>query len=143
MKHIFLSTHSFSQDVTALFTRLIIGILMFYHGAVKILNYQEYLGFFPDPIGLGSQLSLLLAIGAEAIGGLFVAIGLFTRLSLIPIFITMTVVFFVVHAGDPFQAKELALLFWLLSLLGFAAGPGRYSIDHILENRLFAPGKNQ
>lgn len=77
---------------------------------------------FPDPIGIGAKLSLILVIFAEFFCGFLVAIGFLTRLTVIPIFITMTVVFFVVHTKDPFDAKALPFVYWLLTMVVFGFG---------------------
>ncbi|HEY1112570.1 MAG TPA: DoxX family protein, partial [Chitinophagaceae bacterium] len=70
-----------------------------------------------------------LVIFAELVCGFLVLIGLLTRLTVIPIFITMAVAFFVAHANDPFDVKALAFVFLLLSVIVFVLGSGRYSID--------------
>jgi putative oxidoreductase len=58
-----------------------------------------------------------------------VIIGYKTRISALPILITMIVAAFIVHAADPLATKEKAILY----LIGFAAiaflGAGKYSID--------------
>jgi putative oxidoreductase len=53
-------------------------------------------------------------IFAEFVCGFFVLIGLFTRLSVVPIFITMVVAYFVAHAKDPFDMKAVAFIFMVL-----------------------------
>jgi putative oxidoreductase len=67
--------------------------------------------------------------------GFLVLIGFLTRLSVIPIFITMVVAFFVAHAKDPFDAKTLPLVFMLLSIVIFILGSGRFSVDRFLFKR--------
>ena len=42
--------------------RIIFGILLMNHGIQKWSNFQELSTAFPDPIGLGSSISLGLAI---------------------------------------------------------------------------------
>lgn len=132
MKQLIFSTKSLSRDGTAFLARVIPGTLLFYHGMNKIINYQQFSEFFPDPIGIGSQLSLLLVISVEAVGGILLTIGLFTRFSLVPIFVAMTVALFIAHAGDPFEVKQPALLLWLMVILSFTAGPGRFSLDYFI-----------
>jgi putative oxidoreductase len=69
---------------------------------------------------------------AEFAGGLLVAAGFLTRLSVIPIFITMAGAYFIAHAKDPFLVKELAFVFMVLCIPVFILGSGRYSIDRWL-----------
>lgn len=119
-------------DLGLSITRVVFGLLFCYHGLEKILNYSSFSTNFPDPIGLGITTSLLLVIFAEFVGGVAVTLGLLTRFFLIPIFITMSVALFIVHAQDPFQTKELALLFWVISIGIYVTGPGKYSVDKLI-----------
>lgn len=102
-----------------------------HHGFPKLIGFSHKMHTFPDPIGLGSSISLSLAVGAELLCALAVVIGIFTRLVCIPLIITMAVAFFVVHHGDPFGKKELSFLFLMAFSAIAATGPGAYSADHI------------
>ena len=105
---------------------------MITHGWGKLSNFEAFSGGFPDPIGIGSKLSLMLAIGAELFASIFLILGLLTRLSAVPLAFTMGVAFFVVHAADPFQTKELALVYLGVYIYLFLVGPGKYSLDRML-----------
>ncbi len=132
MKKIFDYT-SLNTDLAALFLRLIVGGLFFAHyGYQKITSYDEILPVFGDIIGIGSKLSFNLVIFAEFFCAFFVLIGFLTRLTVIPIFITMAVAFFIAHAKDAFDVKALAFIFLLLSIVVFVLGSGRFSIDRLL-----------
>lgn len=109
--------------------------MVYGHGLRKIQNFEELLGQFRDPLGLGSELSLVLAIFAEVFCSVLVALGLATRLALIPLMTTMGVALFLVHADDPFSRKEMALVYLLCYVALFLAGPGRFSLDQILTGR--------
>ena len=88
------------------------SVLMLTHGYGKFLRLFEDKIKFSDPIGLGKELSLYLAVLGEFIAPIFI-IGLKTRFfSIFPI-ITMYVAAFISHAGDPFSRKEKAILFFL------------------------------
>lgn len=102
------------------------------HGLPKLMGYTEMLQRFGDPIGLGVEISLILAIFAELVCSFLVAIGLFTRLAAIPPMITMFVAFLIVHAADPFGRKELAFLYLGMFLVVFLLGPGRFSLSRFL-----------
>ena len=131
MKQLF-STASWNTDLAALMLRISFGGLFIWFGFSKLANYDSILPMFGDIIGIGAKLSFNLVIFAELFCGIFVAIGLFTRLTVIPIFITMTVAYFIAHAGDPFHNKALPFLFWLLCFVIFVLGSGKYSIDGLL-----------
>lgn len=126
-----LSYQSLNTDLASLFLRLSFGVLFIRFGYLKLVSFNEIISIFPDPIQIGSKLSLILVIFAEFFCGFLVTIGLFTRLAVIPIFITMSVVFFIVHSKQPFDEKALPFVFWLLSMVIFLLGGGKFSLDRI------------
>jgi putative oxidoreductase len=116
-----------------LLLRLVAGLTMaFSHGYGKLSGYSDMSGGFPDPIGLGSEVALILAIFGEFFCGIFVALGLATRLSAIPVIITMAVAFAIIHGGDPFAKQEMSLIYLAMFSAIFIAGPGKYSIDNYI-----------
>ena len=131
MRSKFLSHLPLSTDLAALLLRLTFGGLFMRFGYMKLVSFHDIIPKFPDPIGIGVNLSLILVIFAELFCGFLVTIGYLTRLAVIPIFITMTVVFFIVHAKDPFDAKSLPFVFWLLSMVIFVLGSGKFSADRL------------
>ncbi len=126
------SLNPLSSDLAALMLRLIFGGLFIYYGYSKIAAYDQILPYFKDVIGIGSKLSFNLVIFAEFFCGFLVAVGLLTRISVIPIFITMAVAFFIAHANDTFQVKNLAFDYLLLSIVVFVTGSGKYSLDRLI-----------
>ena len=138
MKKIF-STRPIDTDAAALFLRLILGGLFIYHGFQKIDNYDKIIVMFKDHLGLGPELSVNLVIFDEFFCGTLVLLGLFTRLTVIPILFTMVIAFFVAHQDDPFMRKELPLTFMLLCIPVFFLGSGIYSLDHIIFKKYSSP----
>ena len=112
-----------------LILRVLVGITM-------LTPFSELSATFPDPIGLGSTLSLILIIGAEVGCSLFVIVGAFTRLATIPLVFSMLVVIFVVHANDPFQMRELPFLYLGIYILLFFTGAGKISLDSIISKKI-------
>lgn len=119
-------------DVVLVVIRMLFGGLLLWHGMTKIINFESLVMSFPNPIGLGHRLSLYLVIFAEVFCSVGVIFGAFYRLALIPIIISMGIAFFVVHHGQPFASKELALVFMIMFVLMFVLGAGRYSLDNII-----------
>ncbi|MDB5193291.1 MAG: hypothetical protein JWQ96_2854 [Segetibacter sp.] len=132
MKNKILNSASLNTNIAALLLRLIFGGMFVHYGYNKLAAYDQILPMFGDIIGIGAKLSFNLVIFAELFCGFFVLIGFFTRLTVIPIFITMIVAFFVAHAKDPFDVKAPAFLFMLLSIVIFILGSGRYSVDRLM-----------
>ena len=116
--------------------RVVFGLLLMSHGIAKWQNFDALSASFPDPLGVGGGVSLALAIFGEVICSAGFIAGLFYRLALIPMIFTMIVAFFVVHANDVFAVKELAFIYLVVFILMYIAGPGKFSIDHIIGNEL-------
>lgn len=107
------------------------GMLIVWHGWPKIESFADRLDSFPDPLGVGTPLSLSLAIFAEVLCALLVMLGLATRLAAIPVVVNMSVAAFMVHMHDPWSKKEFALLYALPFLALVFTGAGRLSLDHV------------
>lgn len=137
MKKLFFSSSSWGKDLALLLLRLGASLMMITHGWAKIADFSARLTTFRDPIGLGPAISLQATIFAEFFCSILLALGFMTRLSLIPLIFTMTVVSFIVHAEDPFAQKEKALLFLLIFIVQFLMGPGRYSVDAQIRKRRY------
>lgn len=120
-----------------LLARIVFGILLMVHGIQKWTSFQDLSAVFPDPLGVGSPLSLGLAIFGElACSAAFIA-GFLYRLSMIPMIFTMAVAFFIIHGNDPFATKELAFVYLIVFVLMYIAGPGRYAADRWIEKAFF------
>lgn len=133
-------TVALPASLALLVMRLVFGLFMLIgHGWGKLMNFSAISERFMDFMGLGSTVSLALAVFAEVVCAFLVSIGLLTRAALIPLIITMAVAAFIAHGNDPFFAppreasKEMALLFLSGYLAIFLAGPGRFSLDQWLK----------
>ncbi len=130
-----LSTKPYPQlfEIAYLIFRIGFGLLMITHGWPKLENLMNgNIDSFRDPIGIGKGLSLFLAVFAEFFCAALVAMGLLTRLAVVPLIITMVVAVFIVHMGDPIGKQEMGLLYLTAYLLIFTHGSGKYSIDRLL-----------
>lgn len=124
------STRETIKSIGLLMLRVGIGGLMLVHGTGKIQGFSQMADSFPDPFGLGSRLSLILAISAEAGCSLLLIAGAATRLATIPLMVTMLVALFYIHRADPWNVKELAAVYLLVYVSLLLTGPGRFSLDH-------------
>lgn len=106
--------------------------MAFGHGMDKLVHFQMKSATFPSVFGMGSKVSLILAIFAEFFCAVAVMAGFATRLAAIPIIATMTVAFFIIHGDDPFSKRELSALYLVSFGLIFMNGAGSWSLDGVL-----------
>ena len=116
-------------NAAMLVLRLGVGILMMAHGYDKLIHFAEKQHSFMNFLGIGSTMSLALLIFAEFFCSLFIIIGLFTRLSVIPLIIATCVMVFKAHNSDVFGDGENAALFLTGYLVLLFVGPGKISVD--------------
>ena len=57
------------------------GFMLFGHGWGKLMSFGEKAGSFPDPLGIGNELSLVSAILCEVVFALLVMLGLAVRIA--------------------------------------------------------------
>lgn len=120
------------SDLAKLLLRLSFGLcLALAHGLGKLTSFSEYAASFPNPLGFGSAPSMALVIFAEFFCGILVALGLFTRLSTLPILIVMATAFFKIHAGQSWDNKEAAFLYGMAFVCISLLGSGRFSLDYL------------
>jgi len=118
-------------NAATLLLRIVFGILMMNHGYDKLVHFSAQKANFYNFLGLGSTTSLLLVIFAEFFCALFVLLGLFTRLSTIPIIICMAIALFKVHDNQFFGNGQAACLFLTGFLTLLIIGPGKISVDGV------------
>jgi len=130
---------SLLQGVGLLLLRLGAGGMMLAgHGWGKLTSFSERAGDFPDPLGVGSALSMALAVFAECFCAALVVVGAATRLAALPLVVTMLVAAAVVHADDPWAKKEFALIYLVPFLTLAFTGAGPFSLDAVPWRRLTA-----
>lgn len=117
-----------------LLMRAFFGILFFTHGLDKMMNFNELVQNYPSIMGLGSYMTLMITIFCEFCCSLFLIAGLLVRIMTVPMIIAMGVAFFDVH--DAMMPEgELALIYFIMFIILFFVGPGRFSVDYIIDNR--------
>ena len=125
-----LSSAPYSLDWAALLMRLVFcGLMVLNHGMMKIALFSESPDSFSDPLGIGASTSYYLVVFAEAICSGLVLLGLFTRVALLPLLVTMAVAVFQVQWSNPLADKELPLLYLSVYVAIWLLGPGRFSVD--------------
>lgn len=106
-----------------------LGIVMLPHGFQKLVHFAEYRTKFYNFFGIGSTISLSLAIFAELLCSIFLVLGLFTRSAALILALFTSVIIFKVNTGTILGKSE----FELTLLLGFftllLVGGGKYSVE--------------
>lgn len=110
--------------------RIVFGVLLMTHGYQKLTNYDTLSQSFPDPLGIGSALSVTLALFGELVCSIGFITGFLYRLSVIPMIVTMLVAFFITHGGSISNGGELAFLYLVVITAAYLIGPGKYSVDY-------------
>jgi len=134
MKKYLLSHRPLNNDFGLFLLRVSFGSLMLLgHGWPKLATFGEKADSFANVMGMGPTVSLALAVLTEFFCSALLVLGLFTRLALIPLMITMAVIVLVIHAEDPFARQEFPLLYFLGFFTLFLTGPGKYSLDRLFK----------
>jgi len=108
------------------------SLLLFGHGLPKLMHWTERASRFPNPIGLGSEVSFSLVVFAEVVCTAAVMLGVATRVAAAPIVFFLLVGAFVQNGADPFAEKELALVYLVPFLALTMTGGGRYALDTLI-----------
>ena len=133
MKKLFSTRYTTAAFNLALFIlRVGGGILMIHHGYDKLVKFNEYAPNFMHFLGMNGAVSLSLVIFAEFFCSIFVMLGLFTRLACIPLMIDTFVAVAKGHKYDILCDGEHASLFFLIFLTILFIGPGKISIDGMI-----------
>jgi len=128
-------------DIAFELLRIYLGIGLFIRGVVFISNsgaFMELLGT-SQTAWLGSIVLIHYVALAHLVGGVMIAIGLFTRAAALVQLPILVGAVFVVHLQGglvgPEQSLEFSMLVLFLLVLLFLWGSGRLSVDrHILEH---------
>jgi putative oxidoreductase len=130
-------------DFGILIIRIIIGILMAFYGYEKLVHFQEMAAsdFWANNVSFLGQkgaFPLALTVFAEFFCSLLLIIGLFTRLSLLPLLFCMAYIFLVIFpfsiisSGDNGMEINTTFFYFIIYLGLFFTGPGKYSLDYML-----------
>lgn len=128
------------QPILLLIIRGWWGWSFFLTGKGKLLNLEKTTGFFTE-LGLPlPKLNAIMAGSTECLGGLLLLLGLGSRLVSVPLMFTMIVAYATADKealqsifSDPDKFTGAApFLFLLASVIVFAFGPGKLSLDALL-----------
>jgi putative oxidoreductase len=123
-----------SVDAALLIVRLVLGILVLFHGVSKLPPPPAFIIGALAKMDLPSFLAYGVYIG-EIVGPILIIVGVWTRLGALAIVINMIVALVLVHTGDLFSlnkqggyALELQAMYLFSALALALTGAGRYSV---------------
>jgi len=119
-------------SVFILVLRLFFGVLFFIHGLGKMMNFSELSVTYPSVLGLGSYMTLMITIFCEFCCSLFMMAGLLFRIMVLPMIVAMAVAFFDVHDAL-LPEGELALIYLVVFVILYFIGPGKFSVDYLID----------
>lgn len=108
------------------------ALIAFKYGFNKLMHFSSIAPHFADPFHIGSTTSLAMVVFAEFFCGIFLIMGLFTRLACIPLITAMAVALFYAHKGDFLGKGDAAGLFLICFVTLLFTGPGKVSLDRFI-----------
>src|ERR1700722_14189921 len=140
-----------NDSVSGFIARLTLGIVMFPHGAQKVLGwfggygFHGSMGFFTGQMHIPAFFAFL-AIAAEFAGSIGLITGFLSRVAAFGIAVNMMVAIVMVHGANGFfmnwygnqkgEGFEYHLLAIGVALVVIVAGGGKWSIDSALAGQL-------
>jgi len=109
--------------------------MAFAHGLGK-LPPSEQLVMGVASLGFPAPLFFAWCAGlSEFLGGLLIALGIYTQAASAFLAFTMLVAFAGVHAADPYRIKEMALIYFFSCVMLFFVGPGNLALGRFLPHK--------
>jgi putative oxidoreductase len=112
--------------------RIVVGLLYLEHGLNKLIDFPSTPAHVPYHV---ASLVPGLAGPLEAVGGLLVALGLFTRQAAFILSGQMAVGYFLAHAPHSFfpllNGGDAAILYCFIFFYFFVAGGGAWGLDRL------------
>jgi putative oxidoreductase len=122
--------------------RILAGITFIAHGLPKFENIAGTQGFFGS-VGLPPELAIIIGL-LEVIGGIFLLVGVVTRITAALFIIEMIGATLLVKISKGFvEGYELELLLIAIGISLLLTGPGRISIEwDVLKREIFPRGRS-
>ena len=139
------------ESWSGLITRVALGLVIFPHGAQKMLGwyggngFSGTMGFFTDQMGIPAVIAFLVIIG-EFFGSLGLLIGFLTRFTAASLGLIMVGAMAMVHQQHGFfmnwfgqqagEGYEYHILVIGMCLALIVAGAGKWSVDGVVGEKL-------
>mgnify|MGYP001607511617 CR=1 FL=1 len=122
--------------------RIALGIILVYHGYLKLFasgGFPATVQFFASIDIPYPEIGALLSGVAEFFGGLFLILGVVTKLSCIALIINFLVAFLVVHLKNGLDVSkggyEFVLLILASLLVVYTSGAGNFALGKLFKNK--------
>jgi putative oxidoreductase len=120
-----------NTDLALLALRVVLGIVMIYHGWPKLTDLGGTIEGFTGMGIPAPAMAAIFATVAEVLGGLLILVGAFTDIAGLMFVVDMLGAIIFVHAKNGFPAGkggiEFPLVLLTMALAIALAGPGRYA----------------
>jgi putative oxidoreductase len=129
-----------AKDYPVLIFRLILAYGFYGPAMQKAGNVDGIAQWFSSMNYPLPTLNAYLATGTEVLGFVLLFLGLATRIITLPLMVVMIVAIGTIHLGNGFEAGnngfEIPLYYLAMLLSIFIIGPGKFSLDRVIENKL-------
>lgn len=123
-----------NNDIAKLILRVSVGVLILFHGIHKVIYGVSGVKSMLNSAGLSEFFAYGVYIG-EVISPIFIILGLYARVASLVLAFNMLVAIFLAY-GFSFSlskygglAMESPLIFFIMSLVIFLLGSGRYGVN--------------
>ena len=123
-----------------LLLRLCVGVLLIHHGYEKLDNIENFADAFVRPLHLPFPIFLsYVAAFSEIVGSWLLITGFATRLGALAIFGTISIAIYhaIMTSGFNIYLLELLGLYWGGAFCILLNGPGKFSLDYLIQWKLF------
>ncbi len=127
------------KSLGLLLLRLCVGIFLVHHGFDKLHNIEGFANTYVIPMHLPFPIFLsYVAAYSEIIGSYLLLPGLLTRLGALAISGTISVALYhaISNVGLNLYALELLGLYWGGAVCIVLNGPGKFSLDYLVLNKI-------
>jgi putative oxidoreductase len=123
-----------NNDIAKLLLRVSLGVLILFHGVHKLIYGVSGVEAMLSNVGLPQLLAYGVYVG-ELIAPIFIILGLYARIASLILAFNMLVAIYLAYGFSYSLSRfgglsyETPLLFFMMALLVFLFGSGRYSVN--------------
>jgi putative oxidoreductase len=122
--------------------RLCVGVFLIHHGYEKLDNIENFADAFVRPLHLPFPIFLsYVAAFSEIVGSWLLITGFASRLGALAVFGTVSIAIYhaIMTSGFNIYLLELLGLYWGGAFCVLLNGPGKFSLDYLIQWKRFFP----